>query len=75
VQEWAAGLVIEENTAAGIAAGVRGLFANLPSRAATRAYAERFGWDETSAGQLALFRRVLATTKGPLARKGAFTTL
>ena len=75
VQEWAAGLVIEENTAAGIAAGVRGLFANLPSRAATRAYAERFSWDETSAGQLALFRRVLATTKGPLARKGAFTTL
>ena len=75
VQEWAAGLVIEENTAAGIAAGVRGLFANLPSRAATRAYAERFSWDETSAGQLALFRRVLAATKGPLARKGAFTTL
>jgi hypothetical protein len=33
---------------------------NPPERAATRAYAERFGWDETTAGQLALFRRVLA---------------
>jgi teichuronic acid biosynthesis glycosyltransferase TuaC len=63
VQEWAAGLVIEENTPAGIAAGVRRLFANLPSRAATRAYAERFSWDETSAGQLAMFRRVLSATR------------
>jgi teichuronic acid biosynthesis glycosyltransferase TuaC len=60
VQEPAAGLVIETNTPAGIAAGVRRLFASLPAREATRAYAERFSWDETSAGQLALFRRVLA---------------
>jgi len=60
VQEWAAGLVIGVNTPAGIAAGVRRLFADLPARAATRAYAERFSWDETSAGQLALFRRVVA---------------
>ena len=59
VREPAAGLVIEENTPAGIAAGVRRLFADPPSRAATRAYAERFGWEETSAGQLTLFRRVL----------------
>ena len=61
VQEWAAGLVIEANTPAGIAAGVRRLFAGPPSRAATRTYAERFSWDETSAGQLALFRRVVAS--------------
>jgi teichuronic acid biosynthesis glycosyltransferase TuaC len=60
VQEPAAGLVIETNTPAGIAAGVRRLFGSLPAREATRAYAERFSWDETSAGQLALFRRVLA---------------
>ncbi len=64
VQEWAAGLVIEQNTPAGIAAGVRRLFANPPARAATRAYAERFSWDETSAGQLALFRQVLVGEKG-----------
>jgi teichuronic acid biosynthesis glycosyltransferase TuaC len=60
MQEWAAGLVIEANTPAGIAAGVRRLFANPPARTATRAYAERFSWDATSAGQLALFRKVLA---------------
>jgi glycosyltransferase involved in cell wall biosynthesis len=59
VREPAAGLVVESNTPAGIAAGVRRLFADPPARAATRAYAERFGWEETSAGQLALFRRVL----------------
>ncbi len=64
VQEPAAGLVINENTAAGIAAGVRRLFADLPTREATRAYAERFSWDETSAGQLTLFRRVMASGLG-----------
>jgi teichuronic acid biosynthesis glycosyltransferase TuaC len=64
VREAAAGLVIESNTPAGIAAGVRRLFVDPPARAATRAYAERFGWDETSAGQLALFRRVLGREAG-----------
>ena len=58
VREPAAGLVIESNTPAGIAAGVRRLFADPPAREATRAYAERFGWQETSAGQLEMFRRV-----------------
>ena len=58
VQEPAAGVIAEENTPDGIAAGVRRLFAALPARTATRAYAERFSWDETTAGQLALFRRV-----------------
>jgi teichuronic acid biosynthesis glycosyltransferase TuaC len=70
VQEPAAGLVIEANTPAGIATGVRRLFANPPTRAATRAYAERFGWDETSAGQLALFRRVLAGAQHGVAGTG-----
>jgi glycosyltransferase involved in cell wall biosynthesis len=56
----AAGVIYEPNTADGIAAGVRRLFASLPERAATRAYAEPFSWDETTAGQLALFRRVVA---------------
>ena len=59
VQSPEAGLVVEQNTPAGIAAAVRKLFAALPDRAATRAYAEKFSWDETSAGQLAIFRRVL----------------
>jgi len=58
VRSPAAGLVVENNTAAGIAAGVRRLLANPPDRAATRRYAEQFGWDETTAGQLRLFREV-----------------
>jgi glycosyltransferase involved in cell wall biosynthesis len=54
-----AGVIVAENTPDGIAAGVRALLAAPPSRAATRAYAERFGWDDTSQGQLALFRQIL----------------
>jgi glycosyltransferase involved in cell wall biosynthesis len=54
-----AGLIYQPNTPDGIADGVRRLFAALPDRAATRAYAEAFSWDATTAGQLALFRRVI----------------
>ena len=45
---------------AGIAEAVLDLFAKPPARSATRRYAERFGWDETTQGQLRLFRRILA---------------
>jgi teichuronic acid biosynthesis glycosyltransferase TuaC len=55
----AAGVIYEPNTPDGIAAAVRQIFASLPDRAATRAYAEPFSWDATTAGQLALFRRVI----------------
>jgi glycosyltransferase involved in cell wall biosynthesis len=58
VQSRAAGLIVGDNSAAGIAGAVRNLLAAPPSRAATRAYAEPFGWEDTSAGQLAVFRRV-----------------
>jgi glycosyltransferase involved in cell wall biosynthesis len=58
VRSPAAGLVVENNTPAGIAAGVRRLLANPPDRETTRLYAEQFGWDETTAGQLRLFRAV-----------------
>jgi len=60
VRASAAGVITRENTPAGIVEGVRRLFADLPLREATRAYAEPFSWDETTAGQLALFRRVVA---------------
>lgn len=60
----AAGVITLENSPDGIAEGVRRLFAALPSRAATRGYAEPFSWDETTAGQLALFRRVIAQRGG-----------
>jgi glycosyltransferase involved in cell wall biosynthesis len=58
-----AGRIVAENTPAGIAEAVRALLAAPPDRAATRAYAERFGWEETSRGQLTLFRSVLAAAR------------
>jgi glycosyltransferase involved in cell wall biosynthesis len=63
----AAGVIYEPNSPDGIAAGVRRLFAALPDRAATRAYAEPFSWEETTAGQLALFRRVIGNATGRIA--------
>lgn len=58
VRDHAAGLIADENTPHGIIAAVRRLFAHLPDRAATRAYAEQFGWEATTEGQLALFRSI-----------------
>lgn len=62
VQGPEAGVIAPTNSPDGIAAGVRTLFAAAPDRNATRAYAERFGWEATTEGQLALFRGVLAGT-------------
>jgi glycosyltransferase involved in cell wall biosynthesis len=58
VREAAAGVIAETNTPDGIAAAVLRLFAVLPARAATRAYAEQFSWDATTAGQAAVLRQV-----------------
>lgn len=55
-----AGRLMAERSGAAIAAAARDLFADLPDRAATRAYAEGFSWDATTQGQLDLFRRILA---------------
>lgn len=55
-----AGVVLDASTPAAIAAGVRAVLDAPADRAAVRAYAAQFSWDETTAGQLALFRRVLA---------------
>ncbi|WP_439596830.1 glycosyltransferase family 4 protein [Falsiroseomonas sp.] len=60
VRSPAAGLVMEETTPEAIAAATRRLLGLRIDRAATRAYAEGFGWEETTAGQLAVFREVLA---------------
>ena len=57
-----AGVLMEQNTPGGIAAATRRLFTRLPERSLTRAYAERFSWDDTTAGQLALFREVCGLT-------------
>jgi teichuronic acid biosynthesis glycosyltransferase TuaC len=53
-----AGLLAAERSPESIAESVQLLFASLPSRVAVRKYAEKFSWDDTTAGQLALFREV-----------------
>ena len=53
-----AGFIAASRTARGIADCVLAWAAAPVSRGATREYAERFGWEETSAGQLAVFEGV-----------------
>jgi teichuronic acid biosynthesis glycosyltransferase TuaC len=59
-----AGVLAEERSAHGIAEALRRLFQNYPDRKLTRLYAERFGWDETTRGQLQVFENVLGTGGG-----------
>jgi glycosyltransferase involved in cell wall biosynthesis len=54
-----AGRLVAERNAAGFAAAVRALLEAPPDRAATRRYAEDFGWGSTTAGQVELFRSIL----------------
>jgi len=56
----AAGRLMPERTPAALVEAVRDLSRNAVERSATRRYAEGFGWDATTTGQLELFRRVLA---------------
>jgi glycosyltransferase involved in cell wall biosynthesis len=54
-----AGVLAEERSERGIAEALHRLFRNYPEREQTRRFAERFGWDETTRGQLQLFEGVL----------------
>jgi teichuronic acid biosynthesis glycosyltransferase TuaC len=74
VRERAAGLIAEQNTPEGIAATARRLFTDLPDRAATRAYAERFSWDATTEGQLALFASACRADRPDAMPHGLVTT-
>jgi len=58
VQSRAAGVIAAARTPAAVAQAIRTLTDDPPDRAATRAYAEAFGWGETSAGQLEVFEKV-----------------
>jgi len=60
VQSRAAGLIAAARTPHAIADAMRALADDPPGRAATRAYAQRFGWEETSAGQLNVFGEVVS---------------
>ncbi len=54
-----AGRIVAHRTPGAIAAAVRSLFAAPPARAATRAYAEKFSWDDTTNGLIELFSGLL----------------
>jgi DNA-binding transcriptional LysR family regulator len=54
-----AGCLTTARTAGAIGEGVKKLFSNYPDREATRRYAERFSWDETTRSQLRLFSKIL----------------
>ena len=54
-----AGRLVTDRTPETLARAIRDLLAEAPARAAVRAYAERFDWGPTTAGQLRLFRSIL----------------
>lgn len=60
----AAGVLMPERSAQGLAQAWAALFAIHPSRPATRAHAETFSWDATTQGQLALFKNILDCGSG-----------
>jgi glycosyltransferase involved in cell wall biosynthesis len=55
-----AGRLVEDRSPESLSRAVRDLLADPPARAAVRAYAERFAWEPTTAGQLQLFRSILS---------------
>ena len=59
-----AGRLMSARTPEALAEAVKLLWANPPERAATRRYAERFSWDETTRGQIRLFRGILERPPG-----------
>lgn len=54
-----AGILLSQRTPDAIADAVAALRMKGPSRTMTRHYAERFSWEETTTGQLDMFRRIL----------------
>jgi glycosyltransferase involved in cell wall biosynthesis len=60
-----AGVLMPSLDVEGVVRGIERLFENLPQRGATRAYAERFGWEQTTHGQLNLFRDILRRRSSP----------
>ena len=66
----AAGRLVQERTPEAIAAALHAVLANPPARAAVRAYAERFAWGPTTAGQIRLFRSILGRPGGSMRTAG-----
>lgn len=54
-----AGRILSETTPRAIASAVRDVLDAPPERTATRAYAEQFGWEAVSAGQMTVFEAAI----------------
>ena len=54
-----AGILMPSRTPEGLVSAVRSLREQYPTHEATRRYAENFSWEETTQGQLRLFRQVI----------------
>lgn len=63
VAEAAAGVLMRERSTLGVEEAVHKLFAALPRRSDTRAYAERFSWQATSDGQRNIFDRIVTASR------------
>lgn len=58
----AAGVLFEPRTAEALGRSIRELLESPPRRDDTRRHAETFSWDETTRGQLALFRSIVGSS-------------
>lgn len=58
-----AGVLMPSRTPEGIVRAVQALRANYPDHGATRHYAEKFSWDDTTRGQLDLFHAITGRIK------------
>jgi glycosyltransferase involved in cell wall biosynthesis len=62
VQSREAGVIATSRTPQAIAEAIQSLAGDPPGRELTRAYAENFGWDTTSKGQLVIFENIVRKT-------------
>lgn len=58
-----AGRLFPNRTPGAVAETIRYLLANPVDRAQTRSFAEKFSWDETTRGQIDLFREILSSNQ------------
>jgi len=59
-----AGVLLDSAAAPSVVAGVQRLLARPPDSGRVREFALRFGWEATTTGQLAIFRRLAARASG-----------
>ncbi|MGZ3239665.1 MAG: glycosyltransferase, partial [Burkholderiaceae bacterium] len=58
-----AGVLMSERTPQGLADAVQTLRAQYPDHTATRRYAEKFSWDDTTQGQIDLFEKIIGGSR------------